>query len=119
MNLSDDEVSPCVAASKLYPDGHETPLRNAEIQGLSAASFRDIVAAGGETTVYTLSLPPASSSAGMPFFMFGGSGAEPQPTTLVVPAFLFEEVTLNPPSGEIAKPPTLQHPYFAEKHSGK
>jgi hypothetical protein len=119
MNMSADEASPCVAASKLYPDGHETPLRNVEIVGLSTENFREIVAAGGETTIYTLTLPPALGSSGFPLFMGAGSGAEPPPATLVVPALLFEELTLNAPSGEIAKPPALQHPYFATKPSGK
>ena len=108
-----DEVSPCIAAYKVYPDGREVLLRNVEILGLTAASFKEVVAAGGETIAYTAPFSPAQTET--PAAFFRRTSEEPPLVSLVAPSLLFEELTLKKPSGEIPKPPVLKHPYFAAK----
>src|SRR5207248_8232034 len=52
----DDSDTPALHAAvavKLFPDGHEEPIRNASVSGLTAASFKSIVAASQSRTVYT------------------------------------------------------------------
>src|SRR5256886_1920559 len=50
----DDSDTPALRAAvavKLFPDGHEEPIRNASVSGLTAASFKSIVAASQSRTV--------------------------------------------------------------------
>lgn len=102
-------VEAMTEAYKVYPDGREELLRNVEISGLSPASFKEIVAAGAEPTVYSLPYMPRSSN---PFMR--GAGGGPAVVTMAVPALLFEELSLKKPSGEIPKLPVAPHPAFAE-----
>ena len=92
-------------------DGYEQVVRNAEMSGLTVAAFRDIVAASKEQTVYSTPFMPAGALAGM---LSGGGPAESGVAILsfVVPSFLFEDLTLKKPTGEIPKPPVAGHPYF-------
>jgi hypothetical protein len=87
-------IEPAIEAVKVFPDGHEEPLRNVEISGFEASAFKDILSAGAEPTV--LALP------------FRGGNL----MSYVVPSLLFEEVTLKKPSGQIPKPPLAKHPFF-------
>ena len=56
---------------------------------------------------------PAGALAGM---LSGGGQAESGLAILssMVPSFLFEDLTLKKPTGEIPKPPVVKHPYFDE-----
>lgn len=103
-------VYSALAAVRLYPDGREEPVRNLEIANLSAASFRDILAASTDRTVYTI--PFAARTPRVPWMMVGG-GDNPI-CSLVVPSLLFEEVTLRKPAAEQPKLPVSRHPYFAK-----
>ena len=100
-----------ILATKVFPDGHEEVVRNAEISGLTAAAFKDIVAASKDQTVYSAPFMPAGALAGI---LSGGGQAESGVAILsfVVPSFLFEDLTLKKPTGEIPKPPIAKHPYF-------
>jgi len=103
-------VEPAILAYKAYADGKEELVRNVEISGLSAASFKEILAASKEQTVYTApfrgrSLPLQS----YPTFEGPGEGSL---VSFVVPSLLFEDMTLKKPSGEIPLPPVAKHPFF-------
>jgi predicted Zn-dependent protease len=94
-------VESAILAYRVFPDGREELLRNVEFGGMTPQLFKDIVAVGREPFVHTIPIRPATLMAtGMPV------------VSLVVPALLFEEVTLKKPSGEIPKPQLAKHPYF-------
>jgi hypothetical protein len=96
-------IEPAVAVFKVLPDGSEEPVPLAEISGLVAESFREVVAASAEPTVHTVLF--ASTGTGP---MRGG----PEAVSLVMPSLLFREVSLRKPSGEMPHPPVATHPHF-------
>jgi hypothetical protein len=96
-----------LAAYKVYADGREELMRNAEISDITAAAFRDIAAAGKQPGIYTLPFQVRSAP-----FQFGGLNAGPQLVSFVVPSLLFDDVAINRPLGEIPKPPASKHPFF-------
>jgi len=98
-----------IVAYQVFPDGRETLLRNVEISGLSAASFKDVVAAAARAEPYAVPFSPQRDD---PFRGFLGAVSGEPVVSLVVPSLLFEELTLKKPSGEIPKPPVAKHPYF-------
>lgn len=97
-----------VMAYRIYPDGHEELIRNATLSGVNAASFKDILAVSNTRTVYTEPFTARATS----LFNFnpvpGGSLV-----SYVVPSLLFEDMTVERPSGEVPKPPAVPHPFFA------
>ena len=95
-------IHPEVVAAKVFLDGHEELLRNVDADDPSIDAFRDIVAAGREPVVYH-TLMNLSRAAGTP---------SNEGVSLVVPALLFEEVTLKKEEGEIPQLPVSRHPYF-------
>ena len=98
-----------VDAFKVYTDGREEPIRDGALAGLTERSFRDIVAASEAATSHTFLFRSAAGS----FDPLGsanparGLGAV---ATLVVPALLFEDVSLRRPPGNIPRPPALPRP---------
>ena len=74
-------------AVKVFPDGHEEPVRNADVGGITAETFREIVAVSAVHSVYTAA------------------------DTYVVPALLFEDAFLRPARGEAPKLPVLSPPW--------
>jgi predicted Zn-dependent protease len=94
-------------AYKVYADGHEEPIRGARLSGMTAESFKDIVAASKSATVF--------HAARMPQFDFGSAflfsfGAEMSQSSLpivsyVVPSLLFEDLNLTKPSEQTPNPP--------------
>jgi hypothetical protein len=100
---------------KLFPDGHEEPIRNADISGISTQTFREIVAASAGHTVVTaagLGIGGAGSAIASILIMSAGALAGPGgPTTYVMPSLLFEDVTLRPEGGEAPKLPVLSPPW--------
>ena len=103
-------VENAIAAFKVLPDGSEEPLRLAEITGVSADSFKEIVAASKEPAVYTALFSPSS---GPSAFAFGPPRA-PEPVTYVMPSLLFKEMSLKKPGGEIPRPVLVGHPHFTK-----
>ncbi len=105
----DDSDTPALRAAvavKLFPDGHEEPIRNASVSGLTAASFKSIVAASQSRTVYT---SPFHSVGGMNLQM--ASAGLGYAASYVMPSLLFEDVTVKGPSGDLPKPPLSSPPW--------
>jgi len=104
----DDSDTPALHAAvavKLFPDGHEEPIRNASVSGLTAASFKSIVAASQSRTVYT---SPFHSVGGMNLQM--ASAGLGYAASYVMPSLLFEDVTVKGPNGDLPKPPLSSPP---------
>jgi len=104
-------------AFKLFPDGHEELIRNADVSDFTIATFKQIVAASQSQTVYTA---PFEGGRERFFGAFGGfigglfEGFEPGPAytaTYVVPSILLEDVSLTRPSGEAPKLPVASPPW--------
>lgn len=106
-------AEPAVAAYKLYPDGREVLVRNVEISGLTAATFKEIVAAGDRPEVADLPITPRTAD---PFRspVIDLSAGGPPIVSLAIPPLLFEELTLKAPSGEIPRLPVAPRPGFSE-----
>jgi TldD protein len=97
-----------IEAFRVYPDGREELIRNAEAVGLSPRAFKDIIAAGTDATAHSTQLLTRTRAGRF------ASG----PISLVVPSLLFEDLTLNRPTGEIPTPPITSHPFFEEEGEG-
>ena len=106
---------PVADAVKLYPDGHEEPIRGAMLAGVSEASFKDIAAASRSRTA--LALPAGGSISGM-LMMLGSmrrgsfAGSLGQTATYVVPSLLFEELSIRKPTGDGIAPPAFSPPWM-------
>jgi len=99
-----------LVAYRVFPDAHEELVRNLAIDGLVAASFKDVVAASASALVY--STPFLSMRNSMFSIFAGGSPAEAAPplVSFVVPSLLFDDVTLKRSMQEIPKPPISSRP---------
>jgi len=100
-----------VLAYEVFPDGHEQLVRNAQLEGLNEASFKDLVVGSESQTVCNrLFLDVGNILIGM--FSGGtmvGQG-NPPVVSFTVPDLVFDDVSVNPPSGEIPKPPLSKPP---------
>ncbi len=93
-------LGPALEAYKVYRDGREERMRNAEFNSFGPGPFKDIVAVAKKTFVHNT------------IYSSGGHSAA---VSIVLPeGILFEDITIRPPSGEILKPPVAGHPYFNE-----
>lgn len=101
-------VEPATLAYKVYADGREELIRNVMFSGLSIGSFKDIVGTSKERTVYTAPIALRSANP----YSFSRFAAGPLLVSIATPSLLFEDLTLQPPQGEIPKPPVSGHPYF-------
>jgi hypothetical protein len=103
-------VQPIIEAYKIYPDGHEEPARNLEINAMAMADFRNILAFGEPSTVYTapINILNRTPMIAVAYFQPGG----PLEVSANVPSMLFEDVTLTTPTGDVPIPPFSTHPYF-------
>ena len=105
---------PALLAYKVYLDGREELVRNAEFVGIQASTFKDIIAVSKEVFSYNTHYSARTSAP------FGNRGFTTGMIGMVVPAgILFEDITVKPPSGEILKPPVSRHPFFAESGSAQ
>ncbi len=92
---------------RLFPDGHEELVKGAELSGLTTATFRDIVAAGDKPVVLNQQVIPNINSV----FTMGIAGGLDMPVaSFVVPALLFEEVSLTKAEGPFPAPPASKAP---------
>jgi hypothetical protein len=107
-SAGETRVEPAVLAYKVFPDGKEELIRNAEISGLSAATFKEILAASKEQVVYTVPFRGRS----LPGVSFVALDESSSLVSFVMPSLLFEDLTLKKPSGEVPKPPVAKHPFF-------
>ncbi len=108
-----DHGKTVIVAIKVFADGHEELIRNAELAGLSTAAFKDIVAASKDQNTYSTEFLGPGVLTG--FF----SGANPAEAgghilSFVVPSLLFEDLSLRKPTGEIPNLPVAGHPFFGK-----
>jgi PmbA/TldA metallopeptidase C-terminal domain len=103
-----------IGAYKVYADGHEELVR-ADINPLSLAAFKDIVAADDKPIVYSSPFIPLLGA-------ILGAGRAPSSNgalvSYVVPALLFDEVLLKRPSGPTPKPPIVASPVLTFRNAG-
>ena len=100
-------------AYKVYPDGREEMIRGAHLSGLSAESFRAIVASSKSAKVFNSPHPPQFNFGSSFFFSFGAEmAAWPSPpiVSYVVPSLLFEDLSVTQPSRERPKLPISEPP---------
>jgi predicted Zn-dependent protease len=104
------EVEPLIEAYKVFADGHEEPVRNLTINGLTLGAFKDIVAVSDAPAVYTapMRMIIRSPLMGMAFSAPGG----PNVVSIAIPAILFEDMTLQRPNGDVPNLPFTKHPFF-------
>ena len=106
----EDKLANAIFVHKVYLDGREELVRNAEFAGIGLYTFKDIVKVSKAHAVNTV--PFRSQGNSSPFY---GGGGESVLVSIVTPRMvLFEDITLKPPSGEIPKAPVSAHPYFDE-----
>jgi len=107
------QVEPAIEAYKVFADGHEELVRNLNIAGLTLDSFKSVVAVSEPSTVYTApTRPGARLSLGGLATLAQGS---PNLVSANVPAMLFEDMTLQKPSGDVPVLPFSTHPYFEKQ----
>ena len=95
-------------AYKHFADGHEELVRNAIVNGINFASFKDILAVSDTPTVWSAAYSPRSMN---PWEEPSGVSF----VSLVIPSLLFEDATVQKPTGNVNKPPFIEHPYFSKK----
>jgi hypothetical protein len=103
---------------KIYADGHEELMHGEQLIGMTAASFKDIVAVGDKPVVYDSIFIPGFTS----LMMLGMSGDISAVTNMpiasyVVPSLLFDEVTLKKAAGPFSKPPVSSPPALSANGS--
>lgn len=81
-------------AYKVFPDGHEEPVRNLEFSNVTVRILRDILQTGDASHVYNYCI-------GNDFEM---------PISIVCPAILVEEMELKKSEEKVRKPPILPSP---------
>jgi hypothetical protein len=113
---SEEKVEGPILAYKVYPDGREDLIRSTEITGLSAAAFRDIVAASSTQTVYSCPFASRTLSLYSSYTYFDTAEGEPGAplVSFAVPSLLFDDLTVKKPNGQIPKPP-LSKPPLSDK----
>ena len=99
-------------AYKVFPDGSEELIRNAEFSAIADSVFKEIVAASESSTVYTFNSSSFSPFGGAVFL--GGAGISGPFVSLSVPDLLFEELSLRKPQGNLPRLPVAAHPFFGE-----
>jgi hypothetical protein len=103
------EIEEPIEAYKVFSDGHEELARNFKITNLMLSSFKDIVAAGDTPVTYSAPFRVRVNSPVIDGFI-GATG--PQLVSIVTPPLLFEDLSLQRPSGEIPNLPFSKHPSF-------
>ncbi len=94
----------------LFPDGREELVRNLEINSLTLGAFKDIVAVSDNAGVYTAPVRIIIQSPGMALGFRAPGG--PNVVSIAVPAMLFDDLTLQRPTGDVPNLPFTKHPYF-------
>ena len=100
-------VSMPLLVYKLYRDGREELVRGLRFRGLNARSFKDILAAGDDPSVFDFLDNPA------PFALMGAGGFV-SPSSVVAPSVLIDDLELYPIEDESPKLPLVPPPVGAE-----
>jgi predicted Zn-dependent protease len=96
-------VNAAVEAVRVFPDGREEPVRDARVAGVTVASFKDVLAASKDRTVYSDRAAGGS--------LLGASlGASANLVTYVVPDMLFEDMTVEHLTNATPKLPVVPSP---------
>jgi len=96
---------------KLYSDGREELVHGLQLQSMTAASFKDIVAVGDQPVVYSTVFIPGFSSLMMVGLSGDASSIGGFPVaSYVVPSLLFDDATLKRASGPFPKSPVTAPP---------
>ncbi len=103
-------IEPVIEAVKVFADGHEEPVRNLNITSLTLGSFKDIVAVSDAAEVYTAQMRLQLRMPMMAMTRFPPGG--PQVISVVIPALLFDDLTLQRPAGDVPNLPFTKHPFF-------
>jgi predicted Zn-dependent protease len=93
-------------AYRIYPDGHEQPIRNAALSEMTVASFKDIVAVSDQRFVYTEATPGRDGLASNVTAQIGSLPLE----SYVVPAMLFDDLSIVKLPGNGSKLPIADSP---------
>jgi len=88
---------------RLYPDGHEELVRGVRFRGLNTRSFKDVIAAGDDATVFDFLDNQA------PFDLIGGAGYVSN-ASVVAPSLLIDDLELHPLEDELPKLPVVPAP---------
>lgn len=103
-------VQPVLEAFRVFPDGHEEPLRNLDINGLTLDAFKNILAVSEPSAVYTAPVPIRNLSPVSILSVLQPGG--PAVVSTNAPSMLFEDMILERPTGDVPIPPFSTHPYF-------
>ncbi len=103
-------VEPLIEAYKVFPDGHEELVRNLNLNSLTLASFKDIVAVSDAASVYTAGMRMTIRSPAMMMSFLPPGG--PSFVSVGTPAMLFDDMTLQRPTGDVPNLPFTKHPFF-------
>ena len=99
---------PLLAVYRVYPGGREELVRGVQLTDFTVSSFKDIVAASDSRAVYSDVGNPLRAGLGMAFsFLSGGGFGPPRPalSSYVVPALLFDDLTLTIDKQALPSPP--------------
>jgi hypothetical protein len=101
----------CIAVYRLHRNGAEQLVRNAEVTGLSAETFRYVRAMSRQSHVGHVNIYAGD--------IFPFSGGEARLATLSVPSLLFEDLVVKHLDADVPNPPLTPHPSFAGAEDGK
>jgi hypothetical protein len=79
----------------LFPNGRRVLVRGGELREMNVRDLRDIIGAGGHSSVYNVMV----ATAGYPI-----------PSSVVAPGMLFEQVELTKPKRSLALPKPISRP---------
>src|SRR5262249_48712823 len=96
-------VSIPILAYRLYPDGREELVRGLRLRGFNARSFKDILAAGNDETLFEF------VDSGAPMAMLGAGGSVAQ-ASVVAPSVLIDDLEMASVEEEFPKIPNLPPP---------
>jgi len=113
---AEERVQNPILAYRVYLDGREELIRGAELAGLTAAAFRDIVAASSAPTVYSCPFTSRGLSllSSISYFDMAEGAPGAPVVSFVVPSLLFEDLTVKKSTAQVPKPP-LSNPPLVEK----
>jgi len=105
-------VDNAALAYKVFPDGREELIRQAEFATVVDYVFKEIVATSETSTTYSYGHTRSTQG--------GFIGTRTLPlmdrhiVSVSVPDLLFEELTLRKPTANVPRPPVAGHPFFDE-----